>query len=117
MEHPHPHPQRGDVWLANLDPTRGREQAGTRPVLVLSANLFNAGPAGLTVVLPITSKFKDIPWHVEVAPSEGGLKTRSFIKCEDVRSIAKERLSKRWGRVSPATLDAVETRLRILLEL
>lgn len=111
------HPQRGDVWLANLDPTRGREQAGTRPVLIVSANLFNSSPAELVIVLPITSKAKGIRTHVEVTPPEAGMKTRSYIKCEDVRSIAKERLSKRWGRVSPATLDAVETRLRILLEL
>ena len=111
------HPQRGEIWLGDFDPTRGREQAGKRPALVVSVNEFNAGGADLVVVLPITSKFKGIPWHVEVAASEGGLKTRSFIKCEDVRSIAKDRLTKRWGRVSPATLDAVEARLRILLEL
>lgn len=110
-------PKRGDVWTVNLDPTRGREQAGTRPALVVSADLFNGGPAGLVVVLPITSKDKRIRSHVAVDPPEGGLKTRSFVKTEDVRSVSIERLIDRWGTVSPPTMAAVEDRLRILLEL
>ena len=110
-------PKRGEVWLVNLDPTRGREQAGTRPALVVSADLFNGSPAGLTIVLPITSKDKRIRSHVPVEPPEGGLKQRSFIKCEDVRSISVDRLAGRWGNVSPATMAEVEDRLRILLDL
>jgi mRNA interferase MazF len=109
-------PLRGEIWLVDLDPTRGREQAGKRPALVVSANVFNKGPAELVVVLPITSKAKGIPLHVRIDPPEGGVKTPSFIKCEDVRSVAKQRLSKRWGGVSPATMHAVEDRIRILFE-
>src|SRR4028118_2154786 len=80
-----PKPSRGDRWLIDLNPTRGREQAGKRPCLVTSVDLFNQGASGLVVVLPVTSKDKGIPWHVEVNPPEGGLRQRSFIKCEDVR--------------------------------
>lgn len=80
-----------------MNPARGHEQAGLRPALVLSTNLFNQGPAGLAIVLPITTRAKGIPFHVPVEPSEGGLKARSFIKCEDVRSVTKEWLSKRWA--------------------
>lgn len=112
-----PLPSRGEVWLADLDPTRGREQAGRRPVLVVSVDPFNHGPAELVVVLPVTSKSKGIPFHVPIDPPEGGVRTRSFAKCEDVRSVARERLSKRWGSVSAATLDAVGDRLRILFDL
>ncbi|NEP14505.1 MAG: type II toxin-antitoxin system PemK/MazF family toxin [Symploca sp. SIO2C1] len=83
----------------------------------ISVDLFNQGASGLVVVLPITSKEKGIPFHVELNPPEGGLKVRSFIKCEDVRSIAVERLEKRWGKVSLETLAAVEDRLRILMGL
>ncbi len=110
-------PLRGEVWLVDLDPTRGREQAGKRPVLVVSANGFNKSPADLVVVLPMTSKDKAIPWHVPLQPPEGGTKTKSFIMCEAVRSISHDRLVQRWGAVTPATLDEVEDRLRILFDL
>ena len=62
----------------NFDPTRGREQAGTRPALILSVDKFNHGPAELIIVLPITSKDKRQPIHVPIAPPEGGLAMRSF---------------------------------------
>ena len=107
-------PLRGEVWWVDLDPTRGHEQAGRRPGLIVSADEFNTGPAGLLVVLPITSKEKKIALHVEIAPPEGGLRSRSWVKCEDVRSVAKERLSRKLGTVNPQTLAQVEHRLRML---
>lgn len=79
--------------------------------------MFNQSAAGLVVVLPITSKEKGIPFHVEIAPNDGGLKVKSFIKCEDVRSISVERLDKCWGTVSSEILIVVEDRLRILMGL
>lgn len=110
-------PARGEMWVADLNPTRGHGQAGRRPCLVVSVDLFNAGPADLVIVIPITSRARGISTHVPVMPPEGGLKTPSFVKCEDVRSIAKERLSQRWGTVSPQTMAAVDRVLRILLAL
>ena len=110
-------PSRGEVWLVDLDPTRGHEQAGLRPALVVSDDVFNHGPAGLAVVLPLTTRARGVPLHVAVDPPEGGLRERSFVKCEDVRSLAKERLSQRWGFVSRQTMTRVEDRLRILLQL
>jgi len=112
-----PEPSRGEVWMVDLNPSRGHEQAGVRPGLLVSVDLFNQGPAGLIVVLPLTSVAKGIPFHVELNPPEGGVKVKSFIKCEDIRSVAKERLAHRWGRISGATMAAVEDRLRILLGL
>ncbi len=111
------HASRGEIWLVSLDPTQGREQAGTRPALVISVDLFNHGAAELVVVIPITSKAKGIPLHVEIEPPEGGLTLTSFVKCEDVRSISTSRLAKRLGKVSPQTMDVVEDRLRVLLGL
>jgi mRNA interferase MazF len=110
-------PTRGEVWLTDLDPTHGHEQAGKRPALVVSADPFNAGPAGLVIVLPLTSKAKGARSHVAVIPPEGGLRTASFIKCEDVRSVSVERLTKRLGAVTAPTMQAVEYRLRILMDL
>ena len=108
-------PSRGDLWTVDLDPSRGHEQAGRRPALVISVDLFNHGPADLVVVLPITSKAKGVPLHVRIAPPEGGVKLPSYVKCEDIRSISKQRLSKFLGRVSPETLREVEDRLTVLL--
>jgi len=110
-------PSRGEIWLVDLNPVRGREQAGRRPALIVSVDEFNHGPADLVVVLPITSRAKGIPWHVVVEPPEGGVQRRSFIKCEDVRSISKERLIERWDRVRKETMEQVDDRLRILLGL
>jgi len=110
-------PARGEIWTVDLCPTRGREQSGVRPALVLSADTFNAGPAELVVVLPLTTKAKGIPFHVEILPPEGGVSQLSYIKCEDIRSISKERLRDRWGTVSSERLSQTEDRLRILLDL
>lgn len=110
-------PKRGEVWLVNLDATRGHEQAGRRPALVISEDAFNAGAAELVIVLPITSTVRPIPAHVRVDPPEGGVSRRSAILCDAIRSISKGRLVRVWGRVSAATMAAVEDRVRMLLRL
>ena len=110
-------PSRGEIWMVDLSPTRGREQAGIRPAMILSADLFNRGPADLVVLLPITSRAKGIPFHVHLGPPEGGVKTDSFIKCEDIRCVSKRRLTRYWGRVSAGTMKAVEDRIVVLLNL
>ena len=110
-------PSRSEVWTVNLNPVRGHEQAGHRPGLVISVDTFNHGPAGLVVIIPITTKEKGIPFHVAISPPEGGVSKKSFIKCEDIRSVSTERLSKCLGTVSLETLNAVEERLKILLDL
>jgi len=110
-------PSRGDVWSVNFDPILGREQAGTRPALVLSVDKFNHGPADMVIVLPITSKDKRQPIHVPVSPPEGGLSLPSFIKCDDIRSVSKQRFKRFHGTLSARTLAEVEKRMRILLNL
>ena len=110
-------PSRGEIWDVDLDPVRGREQAGRRPALIVSVDSFNEGPADLVVLIPITRTERRIRWHVRVEPPEGGLVSTSFLKCEDVRSVSKSRLAKRRGRISAASQEAVADRLRILLAL
>ena len=56
-----PDPSRGAVWLVDLNPTKGHEQAGIRPGLVVSNDIFNHGPAGLVVLLPLTTRDRQIP--------------------------------------------------------
>jgi mRNA interferase MazF len=83
------YPHRGEIWLADLRPTRGREQTGRRPVFVLSVDFFNAGPADLVVVLPLTSTQRDIPLHVNVTKGDGGARNDRVISCEAIRSVFK----------------------------
>lgn len=110
-------PSRGEIWLVNLDPTVGREQAGIRPALVVSVDFFNVGPAGLVVVVPVTSRHMGIPLHVELSPMDTGLEFVSYAKCEDVRSVSVQRLARLIGVVPTPTMEIVEDRLRILLGL
>jgi mRNA interferase MazF len=86
-------------------------------VLIVSVDLFNQGPSGLVIVVPISTKDKRVRSQVPIEAGEGGVRTRSFIKCEAIRSISPQRLQGRWGAIAPATLSAVEDRLRILLAL
>jgi mRNA interferase MazF len=110
--------RRGEVWLANLSPTRGHEQAGQRPVLVVSADPFNQSPAGLVIAVPFTTRNRGIPIHVEVRPPDGGLRDVSYAMCEQLRALAADRLAPGpFGSVSPTVLRTVEDRLRLLLAL
>lgn len=110
-------PSRGEVWDLDFDPTVGHEQAGARPALILSVDIFNEGPAELIVAVPLTRTPRKVRWHVPVQPPEGGLAAESFIQCENVRSVSKRRIKRLRGRVSESTLAAVEDRVRILLGL
>lgn len=101
--------------MVDLNPTRGREQAGMRPALVLSVDKFNHGPADLVIVVPVTTSNRRIPTHVLVAAGEAGLTADSYIKCEDVRSVSKDRLVRRMGTVNPARIESVQKYVRLLL--
>lgn len=110
-------PRRGEVWLVGFDPTRGHEQAGLRPALVLSTDAFNASRAELVTVLPITSKPRAVRTRVEITPPEGGLTTVSYIIAEQARTVSTRRLVKPMGRVLPTTMGAVKSIVRMLLGL
>jgi mRNA interferase MazF len=110
-------PSRGEVWLVDLNPTRGHEQAGRRPGLVVSVDALNHGPAGLVILVPITTRERGIPLHVRLEPGEGGLRRPSFAKCEDVRSVSTGRLTSKIGQLSAGTMSLVDDRLRIVLGL
>jgi mRNA interferase MazF len=111
------YPRRGEIWLADLRPTRGREQTGRRPVLILSVDFFNAGPADLVVIFPLTSTQRDIPLHVKISKGDGGTRNDSAVLCEAIRSVSKDRLISRWDMLSHEVMAEVEDRLRILLDL
>ena len=109
--------RRGDVWQVDFEPIRGHEQGRTRPAVIVSANAFNAGPSGLVVVCPLTTRDRRIRFHVPVEPPEGGLRIRSFVLCDQVRTVSTERLTARSGALGPLSMHRIDERLRILLDL
>lgn len=110
---------RGEVWYFDPDPTTGREQRNPRPCLILSVDIYNNGPADLLIVLPLTSKKKLIRSHIEVKlPGQKGV---SYIMCDQIRCISKERLLIKNRRVEKIaivdekTLEDIERCLKALL--
>jgi len=110
-------PRRGEIWLVDFGEPVGREQAGIRPAVVVSTDALNEGPAGVVLVVPVTSTRRDLPSHVEIEPGESGLDQLSFAKCEDVKSISERRLLDRLGVVELEPLFEIGQVLRYLLEL
>lgn len=108
-------PRRGELWLADFDPVVDWEQGGVRPALVLSVDLFNAGPRGLLALMPVTTHIRGWNIHIPVTPPEGGLHRSSVIMCEQMRFLSRTRLRHRLGMVDPSTLRAVEAVVRRLL--
>ena len=97
-------PARGEVWLVDLDPTLGREQAGRRPVLIVSADPLNRSAAGIVIALPITGTDRGIAAHVPLRPPDGGLSKPSVVMADQVRTLSKFRLLRRLGAVGPAAM-------------
>ncbi|MEO8580315.1 MAG: type II toxin-antitoxin system PemK/MazF family toxin [Gemmatimonadales bacterium] len=114
---PRNHPSRGEIWQVSLDPTKGREQQGSRPALVISVDKFNHGPAELVIVIPVTKVNKQLPSHIFVPKGEAGLDFDSYIKVEDIRSISTERLQHCRGVVTHPRIEQVQQVLRVLLKL
>lgn len=107
---------RGEVWIVDFAATRGREQAGQRPALVVSVDDYNRSPSGLVVVLPITRTPPRVPWHVSLPAGEGGLAESGAILCDHLRSVSIDRLTTLKGSVSYPILEEVGRRIRYLLE-
>jgi mRNA interferase MazF len=108
--------QRGDVWLIDFGDPVGREQAGVRPGLVMSADALNESPAGVVIVVPITTARRGLPSHIEIDSAQSGLDDVSYAKCEDVKSISDHRLRHHLGRVDRTVISRVERVLRFLLD-
>jgi len=112
-------PLRGDVFVANLDPSEGSEQGGTRPVVVVSRDALNKF-SPIVVIASITdaaNKKKIYPSHVKVSAGIGGLTIDSIVICEQVRAINKTRLKAMLGKFDKATMTSIEAALKITLDL
>ena len=111
--------RRGDVYDARLDPVEGSEQAGIRPVVIVSRDAINVNLRIVTIVPCTTyrSSTRLHPSRVLVSAPDGGLSVDSVVLCEQVRTVSKGRLLRQRGTISPQSLAAVDRALRIALDL
>lgn len=103
-------PKRGDIWLADLNPVRGSEQAGIRPVLIFQNDLVNKFTTTVLAV-PLTTNLRRaaLPSSVQVSKGDGGLTTDSVALCHQLRVLDKTRLNRKLGEVSTSTIAAIES--------
>jgi mRNA interferase MazF len=110
---------RGDVYQAELSPTQGSEQSGTRPVIIVSRDALNA-VSTVVIVVPVTgreNKKRIYPSQFEIGADDGGLIKDSVALCEQTRAISKTRLKKRLGQLSNRTMALLNSTLKITLDL
>ena len=97
---------RGDIRWADLNPVRGHEQAGRRPVVVLSHNIFNER-SGTVVAAALTSHEPRAGFPLTLQLSSPRLPKRSWVKISQIRTLSVERIGRRLGRASEEELAAV----------
>lgn len=104
--------RRGDLYLANMNPFKGSEQSGKRPVLVLQNNAGNFYAPTL-IVAPVTTRLykQDLPTHLVIG-KEGGLYERSMIELEQIRVLDKQRCMFYIGRLSKQTMEKVDEMIK-----
>ena len=99
---------RGEIRWADLNPVRGREQAGRRPVLVLSHDVFNER-SGTVIALAMTSQEPRAGYPLTLESRAPGLSKRSWIKISQIRTLSVERIGQRLARASDEELARVST--------
>ncbi len=102
--------KQAEIWYADLNPVRGSEQAGFRPVVILSGNLMNTY-LNVVITAPLTSKIKNYQGNPIIDPtSKNGLKNQSELLIFHLRSISKDRLVEKIGEITKTELtQALET--------
>jgi mRNA interferase MazF len=97
---------RGEIRWADLNPVRGREQAGQRPVLILSHDVFN-DRSGTVIAVALTSKEPKAGFPLTIESSARGLPKRSWVKISQIRTLAVERIGRRMSRASAEEVSRV----------
>jgi mRNA interferase MazF len=97
---------RGEIRWADLNPVRGREQAGLRPVLILSHDVFNER-SGTVIAVALTSQPQRAGFPLTLELRAAKLPKRSWVKISQIRTLAAERIGARLGRASPEEVAQV----------
>ncbi len=95
---------RGDLVWADLSPTQGREQAGRRPVVVISHDVFNER-SGTVIAMALTSRPQRAGFPLTLELEAPKLPKRSWVKISQIRTLSRRRLGRRIGRLQPEQLD------------
>jgi mRNA interferase MazF len=112
--------RRGEIYFVDLNPTKGREQAGRRPVLVLSVDAINKLPLVVTVVVGTKGENipHDYPTNVRISVKESGLPMETVFLCFQIRSIDPTRFAENpAGKISEENLEKIENAVRHCLGL
>ena len=101
--------KRGEIWLADLNPTRGYEQAGIRPVIVFQNDLVSQFST-TTITIPLTTNQRraSLPICLAIKKGDGGLLNDSVALCFQLRVLDKARLIRKLGKLSPDTIAKLE---------
>ena len=97
---------RGDIVWADLNPTKGHEQSGQRPVLILSNDVFN-DRSGTVIAVALTSQEQRAGFPLTYKLSAKNLPKPSWVKISQIRTLSTERLGKRIGRIEPEDMDQI----------
>jgi mRNA interferase MazF len=109
---------RGTVVLVDLDPTRGHEQRGTRPCVVISdAAVTEDQRFPLLAVVPVSSTGGEGALYPVLAPGRSGLRRTSYVLVDQIRSVDKRRVTRAFGRLSAEEIAAIDEGLTLFLGL
>lgn len=109
--------RRGDVAWADFSPTRGREQAGERPAVILASNGYLESVPNLVIALPVTTVDRGWPHHVRLGGESLELREPSWALTEQPRAISRDRLTRSAGQVNAECLADIDQWLRDFLGL
>ncbi len=107
--------KQGEIWYADLNPTKGSEQQGARPVVVISGDVLNTH-LPIVIVCPLTTKIKNYKGNIILDPDQNtGLSKKSEVMVFHIRSISKTRLFKKTGSITPNQLLQIKQGLEDIL--
>jgi len=107
--------KQGEIWYAGLDPVKGSEQGGYRPMVILSGNLLNQY-LSIVICCPLTTKIKNYQGNIVLQPDDkNNLQEVSEILTFHIRSVSKERLQKKIGVISKEQLSLLKKYLNEIL--
>ena len=111
--------KQSEIWLIDLDPTKGAEIQKKRPAIVVNDNRLGKLP--LKIIVPITDwkeRYGIAPWMIKIEPNTtNGLSKTSAADCFQIRSLSEERLIKKLGYIDIATLNEIKEAVRKVLDL
>jgi len=107
--------KQGEIWDIYLNPTKGSEQSGRRPAVIISGNLLN-NYLNVVIACPLTTKIKNYNGNLILEPTiSNGLKTISEVLTFHIRSVSKERFDKKIGEISKEDVEKIKSTLNDIL--